>query len=167
MAAAVIDYESPRGRLAAALIGYMRGQIDNFGLDDAASDVIRDDGSLTPVFLALWFTYDDCKRHSVSVDRRTWKGLRRMVAFLLSDEPMPPDRVLKVTPSSMWPFPTWAAVRRSVPTLASVPLPVYDPAVHGRPIRSKTESTALYLVWAAIAVALFSAGFALVRAVLG
>jgi hypothetical protein len=94
-----------RDRLAAVLAQYMRGEADNFALDEAAAGVKTDDEAVLRLGRELWFAYDDLKRHSVSADRRLWEALRRTIAFLRSDIPLPsekPTRRRWLHPGQLW-----------------------------------------------------------------
>lgn len=75
-----------RDRLADVLAAYMRGEVDNFALDDAcgASCPGRDPGCRRTA-AALWYFYDDLKPHRCYGSAEQWEMLRRMLAFLRSD----------------------------------------------------------------------------------
>ena len=86
-----------RDRLAFALAAFMRGEVDNFALDDACFESVTDDRTVDELGRLLWFFYDDCKPHRISVAREGWELLRRCVAFLRSDLELPERQ-----PQSIW-----------------------------------------------------------------
>src|SRR5687768_12810601 len=94
-----------RDRLASVLAQYMRGEADNFALDDAAAGVETDDEAVLDLARLLWFAYDDSKRHLVCADRRLWEALRRTIAFLRSDLTLPPKKHTQrrwLHPGQLW-----------------------------------------------------------------
>ena len=78
-----------RDRLAAILAQYMRGEVDNFALDEVAMDAESDDDAVHAIGTGLWCTYDDFRRHTVRADHRVWETMRRTVAFLKTDLDLP------------------------------------------------------------------------------
>ena len=89
-----IDPEARR-EIVSALSAFMRGEIDNFEFDDAIYKKLSRDEVLESVRTALWFTYDDCKVHRISVTEEVWNGLRRMMALLKSDLQQTPVQLLE------------------------------------------------------------------------
>jgi hypothetical protein len=63
----------------------MRGEIDNFELDDRIARIPRHDRAIRKFCFTLWFTYDDLKSHRIHMSAAGWDMLRRMLAFLRSD----------------------------------------------------------------------------------
>lgn len=81
-----------RDRAAESIIAYMRGDIDNFALEKALVSRSTDRG-FNRVSVAVWFIYDDIKRHHVHGPPAVWDFLCRCIAYLKSDlEPPPPRR---------------------------------------------------------------------------
>jgi hypothetical protein len=89
-AAAVLSYHTPidraaRDALADALAAYLRGEINNFSLDEIAMGKRAEDQTVMRLGRELWFHYDDVKPHNVSATREEWEFFLRIVAFLKSD----------------------------------------------------------------------------------
>ena len=78
-----------RDRVASALVAYLHGEIDYCALDEATQTIKTDDPAVRLFASGLWFLYDDLKSHPVSTTPEAWEGLRRMIAFLRSDLPLP------------------------------------------------------------------------------
>ena len=75
-----------RDRLASALAAYLRGEADNFAVDDAGlGSPWTDDATLRSIQSGVWLAYDDLKSHPVSATPGLWEALRRTIAFLRSD----------------------------------------------------------------------------------
>ncbi|HZK79458.1 MAG TPA: hypothetical protein VFC46_00285, partial [Humisphaera sp.] len=74
-----------RREVVSALSAFMRGEIDNFAFDDAIHKRRSEDEALEQARAALWFFYDDCKIHRISVTEMRWNFLCRLSAFLSSD----------------------------------------------------------------------------------
>jgi len=88
-----IDREARR-EVVLALSAFMRGEIDNFAFDVAIHKKSSRDQALEAFRTALWFVYDDCKCHRISVTETCWNYLRRQIAFLKSDLEETPIRRL-------------------------------------------------------------------------
>ena len=103
-----------RDRIANAIAAYLRGEIDNFALDDLTRELDTDDNSLFRLSLMTWPLYDDVRRHTVHASPEDWNFLIRCVAYLRTD--------LEFTasyeaPANCCPFPSdelWLAHRRLV-----------------------------------------------------
>ena len=78
-----------RDHIAKTLAAYLRGEIDNFALDDENFKTCSQDVTLREIQMAIWCCYDDCKRHSAHGSPETWSGLVRCVAFLKTDRELP------------------------------------------------------------------------------
>ena len=150
----VLDYANARSQMAAAIVAFMRGEIDNFAFDDAVWAAAEADPKSRVIARTLWLLYDDVKRHPVRVGRPGWQSLRRCVAFLLTPEPVLEPSDGRTDASTLWPFGSWASVRAAAPVLASVDLPAYDPAVHGRPVRARDVAIGNGWYWIAGALLL-------------
>jgi hypothetical protein len=75
-----------RDRLARALAGYLRGEIDNFALDEQVfTSGDRADITLHDVACSLWYFYDDIKSHTVHASPEGWQYLVRCLVFLKTD----------------------------------------------------------------------------------
>jgi hypothetical protein len=133
-----------------ALAKYLRGEIDNFSLDDAIC-FRTSDKTLAKITGDIWFSYDDVKRHHVSLDRPGWQSYRRCIAFLQTDLELPP--VMKDDPRDhIWPFQARADIFRLRPDLSSFRLPRFDPAIHDVPIRGRAMTMAIWIHITFIAV---------------
>src|SRR5689334_12755142 len=92
---------SNRTRAAA----YLRGEIDNFKLDDETLGLSTKDRALVDVSLKIWHYYDDIRCHSVRATPETWELLTRCLAYFHSDLEEPID--YRSAPQCA-PFPTLA-----------------------------------------------------------
>ena len=126
-----------------ALAKYLRGEIDNFALDDAI--VFRtSDKTLARITGDIWFSYDDIGRHHVSVDRRGWQSYRRCIAFLQTDLELPTNR--KDDPREpVWPFQKNSDIFRLRPDLSSYQLPRFNAAIHNVPIRGRAVTMMMWI----------------------
>jgi hypothetical protein len=88
-----------RMELASVLAAYMRGEINNFELDDQIFErKPTADRVLEKLRGSIWFIYDDCIPHHIHADRRGWEQLRRAIAFLKSDLERP--QIYEIQPKS-------------------------------------------------------------------
>ena len=126
-----------RDRLVAVLTAHLRGEAsaDNSVVDDAFVDYAGEDRSIDRIGRELWFTYDDIKRHPISVSRKGWQLYKRCIAFLLTDSELPPRHQDTGDPS-VWPFQSRQSLIRARPDLRSFGLPRYDVTVRAVPIRA-------------------------------
>jgi hypothetical protein len=154
-----------RRKLAEAIAGYMRGEIDNFALDDVVWNSTSWDRSLRWLSFRLWLMYDDTTRHLISVDRRGWQFLRRCIVYLNSiDTPVRKLR-RKTTDSALWPFESRGQLRASFRAMSAVVLPRYDPVLHHQRISLSHLQISPRCGWAAagLLIAVASIGLALLR----
>lgn len=128
-----------------ALAKYMRGEIDNFALDDATFSVGWKDKTIEEISHEIWFSYDDLKRHKVSVSRPGWQLFRRCIAFLQSDLELPVRCQDDSRDATTWPFQHRTDIYRARPNLSALRLPRFDPAVHRRPIRTRVGLVVMYV----------------------
>lgn len=122
-----------------AILRYMRGDIDNFALDEATFERWSDDHSVSSISIALWASYDDFKRHSVSVTRQGWKFYRRCAAFLETDLEVPDKLQRPPGDHVLWPFPSWQSMYAHRRQFSQPDLPAYNADIHGRPTRTSGE----------------------------
>jgi hypothetical protein len=118
-----------RDRAAGAIAAYMRGEIDNFRLDDETLSLDTDDRSLRDVALWIWHYYDDIKRHKVHASPDVWEVFGRCVVFLRTDLEWP-ARKARAHDWRYAPFASdeeWQAHRH---LLETAKLPAYDPVLH-------------------------------------
>ncbi len=133
-----------RLKVCDALVKYMRGEIDNFAFDDEIF-LKTEDKSLQKITNTLWFTYDDCKRHQVSVPRQGWQLYRRCIAFLQSDLELPLRRKSDSQDLKTWPFQTRSDIVRVRPDLSELQLPRFNPAIHNVPIRGRAMTMMMWI----------------------
>lgn len=69
----------------------MRGEMDSFEFDDAMAAIYTEDQAVRDIRTSLWFTYDDLKPHPVSITRPGCEAMRRTIAFVKTDLPLPPS----------------------------------------------------------------------------
>lgn len=122
-----------RDRAAAAIAAYLRGEIDNFKLDDETLGLRTRDRAVIDTSLGVWLLYHDIKRHTVRCSPEAWAFLVRCVAFLRTDA----EAHAKLTDATLdyAPFPSadaWEAHRASAEPKE---LPPYDPIRHAPPRR--------------------------------
>jgi hypothetical protein len=141
-----------REKAAAIIAAYLRGEVDNFALDDATMGYTGKDESIRWIGLGLWPAYDDIKRHRVSLNKKGWQVFRRCIAFLQTDLELP--RSNRKSDNTVWPFQTRQDIFTSRPRLKQFGLPRYNLAVHSLPIRSRIEISLIWLLWIVIAAAL-------------
>ncbi len=133
-----------RAKVAETIAAYLRGEIDNFALDDATMGYTGNDKSITAIALGLWPAYDDVKRHKVSLNRPCWKAFRRCIAFLQTDLTCSRNHRIDLL---TWPFSTRHSILAVRPNLKRYNLPRFDPNVHSIPIRTKPVNVLLGVVW--------------------
>jgi hypothetical protein len=117
-----------RDRAAKAIAAYLRGEVDNFKLDDETLSLRTKDRTLIDISLDVWHLYDDIKRHKVHCTPEGWDFLTRCIAFLRSDAPARTkisDSTIEFSPFSS--VEDWNLHRHHV---SSDRLPAYDPATH-------------------------------------
>jgi hypothetical protein len=76
-----------RERLAAAMRGFLDGELRAFAFDDAIF-AIRDDSddvTVQSVALRLWSHYDDFEDHAAALTREEWDYFQRLLLILESD----------------------------------------------------------------------------------
>ncbi len=146
-----------RQAAASAIAAYMRGEVDNFALDDALSNRWADP-SLNRIAQELWFTYDDCKSHPISVSRDGWQLHKRCIAFLSSNYELPTNAKHDTCDHSIWPFQNRRQLVALRPDLSSYGLPRFDQRLHDVPIRSRVEILLLTVLWILLVAVMLLAG---------
>lgn len=132
---------SDRTKAANTIAAYLRGEADNFALDK--------DETIWQIGLVLWGSYDDIKRHTVSLSRQEWKLFRRCTAFLQTDLELPKGCGKRDV--TIWPFQERRQLFAARPRLESFNLPIFDPAIHNVPIRSRMEARLMWTPWLILA----------------
>lgn len=76
-----------RDELVTAVEAYVDEQSTAFQFDEQISDVVKrtDDVTVQKVAFALWFHYDDCTDHKVSMSKPEWDFYQRLLLLLHSD----------------------------------------------------------------------------------
>lgn len=136
---------SARLRVVDALARYLRGEVNNFDLDEALG---HDGGDQTVRQIAweMWYLYDDCKEHRVALGRRELQLVRRCIAFLRTEAELPDGGSQRgLIDFASWPFPSRRSLIAARPDLSDLNIPAFDPAVHDVPIRTPAESSVIWL----------------------
>jgi hypothetical protein len=117
-----------RTRAATALAAYLRGEIDNFKLDQEIFCRTKD-RALIDVSIQIWHCYCDIRRHSVHASPESWQFLTRCLAYLHSG--VEEFASFRRCPNSA-PFPTDSLWHAHQHLLKPDNLPAYDPAKHAQ-----------------------------------
>jgi hypothetical protein len=144
-----------RTRAANALAAYLRGEIDNFKLDDETLSLDTDDKTLRRLSWWLWGCYDDIKRHTVHATPEGWDFLGRCLAFLRTDLELAYRKPARHQ-SDYAPFRSheeWLSHRH---LLDPENLPAYDPDLHGKSPWGPILGAKIRLRWLALAAALLA-----------
>jgi len=84
----MIDRQA-RDKLAEEIRHFVVGFTDNFEFDDAVSNIDTKDRGVQEVCHAMWFTYDDLRRHklagSLALTEAQMAIVKRAIVFLKSD----------------------------------------------------------------------------------
>lgn len=155
--------EEIRNPVVEALAAYLRGEIDNFALDDALfSFPSGKDRTADVIACNLWYSYDDCVRYKVSLSREGFQMYRRCIAFLRAGLELPE----KQQDTEQWPFVSRRQIIRLRPTLRDLELPKFDPVNHQLPIGSSNMEGMLGMGIVVMVILLLSCLFLLVVKVL-
>lgn len=145
-----------RTRAANVLAAYLRGEIDNFKLDDETLGLRTPDQTLIKISIQIWRFYDDVRRHTVHASPQAWDYLIRCVAYLRSDLEETGD--CETRPTSA-PFPSDDLWRAHQHLIHQDHLPEYDPQKHKPPRRNAFFNGPFRWRNIAIGVAVFSLFF--------
>lgn len=89
----MIDYPA-RTRLCEAIDDYLNDRLSAFDFDQRLTDIQQATADRTVHFVAheVWCCYDDCKDHSVVLDKASWNAIQRLQLLLLSGQEIQVER---------------------------------------------------------------------------
>ena len=117
-----------RNRAAAALAAYLRGEIDNYKLDEEIFCGTKD-RALIKVSGQIWHCYCDIRRHSVRASPEGWEFLTRCLAYFHSD--LEEAIGFRRDPQCA-PFPTQTLWQAHEHLIEPERVPAYDAAKHAQ-----------------------------------
>ena len=74
-----------RDELLSDIDAYLTGEIMAFDFDERLSELPSDDETVDFVVRELWFFYDDCTDHEVSLSKEGWDDIQRLILVLRSN----------------------------------------------------------------------------------
>ncbi len=80
----IVD-RNARDRIAAEVRRFLDGETTAFEFDDAIFDIESNDPTVNDIVERLWFHYDDCKDHRVTLSKPEWDYFQRLLLILESD----------------------------------------------------------------------------------
>ena len=80
----VVDRKA-RDVVAAEVRRFLNGETTVFSFDDAICDVESEDPTVRDTIYRLWYHYDDCKDHHVTLSKPEWNYFQRLLLILESD----------------------------------------------------------------------------------
>ena len=80
----IVD-RNARDRIAAEVRRFLDGETTAFEFDDAIFNIESTDLTVKDIVQRLWFHYDDCKDHRVTLSKPEWDYFQRLLLILESD----------------------------------------------------------------------------------
>ena len=80
----IVDRKA-RDIVTAEVRRFLKGETTAFAFDDAIYDVESDDPTVRDIVYRLWYHYDDCKDHTVTLSKPEWNYFQRLLLILESD----------------------------------------------------------------------------------
>ncbi len=119
-----------RRKLRDALIAYMNGTILTYAFDDLNFECLgARDPSVQQVSKLLYQIHDDTVDHPISVTKKTWDALIRIVVFLDTDLAADEN-----TDNDYWPFKDESEWNSHRTEISEIAVPSYDPETHALPV---------------------------------